>query len=268
MEAEIFNATERGVPQGGVISPLAANIALDGLETLLGRNYGYIRYADDFVVTAKSKMEIEAVLPIIGAFFEERGLELNMQKTKIVHVKDGFDFLGYNVRSYKNKCIVKPARDKVYALLNEIRDWLKHNLHLPPEAVIGYLNPKLRGWANYHKRVNSKSTFAAVDSQIWRMIWCWCLRRHRQDNKPKEWVKRKYFKRVNGRDWTFFGLSKDELSGVRKQVYLLHLSDTPVRMHIKVIGVNSPDDPNLIDYWAKRAMRFKCTHEELVDALD
>jgi RNA-directed DNA polymerase len=268
VEAEIFHATECGVPQGGVISPLAANIALDGLETHLGRKYSYIRYADDFIVTAKSRMEIEAVLPTIVAFFKERGLELNMEKTKIVHVKDGLNFLGYNVRSYKNKCIVKPARERVLSLQKEIRDWLKHNQHARPEAVIGYLNPKLRGWANYHKRVNSKSTFRAVGSQIWRAIWCWCLRRHRRDNKPKDWVKRKYFKRVNGRDWTFFGVFKDELSGVRKEVYLLHLSNTPVKPHTKVAGANSPDDPSLDAYWTRRAQRFKCTREELLDAFD
>jgi RNA-directed DNA polymerase len=195
-------------------------------------------------------------------------LELNMEKTKIVHVKDGLDFLSFNVRSYNGKCIVKPARQKVHSLLKEIREWLRQHLHVPPEAVIGYLNPKLRGWANYHRRVNSKSTFAAVDSQIWRAVWCWCLRRHRHDNKPKNWVQRKYYKRINGRAWTFFGVLKNELSGVRKEAYLLHLSVTPVKRHIKVTGTNSPDDPNLADYWAQRAARFQCTREELEDAFD
>lgn len=268
MEAEIFNATTCGVPQGGVISPLAANVALDGLEAHLGRDFSYIRYADDFVVTAKSREQIEAALPKIKSFFQERGLELNMEKTKIVHVKDGFDFLGYNVRSYKGKCIVKPAKARVHGLLKEVREWLLENKHAPPEAAIGFLNPKLRGWANYHKRVNSKSTFSAVGSQIWLAVWRWCLRRHRKDHKPKDWVKRKYFKRVHGRDWTFFGMFKDGISGVTRQVLLFNLSDVPVARHIKVTGANSPDDPSLAEYWTKRAERFKCTREKLLaDAL-
>jgi RNA-directed DNA polymerase len=264
MEAEIFNATEYGVPQGGVISPLAANIALDGLETHLGRNFGYIRYADDFVVTAKSKEELDAVLPKIKLFFQERGLELNMDKTRIVHVKDGFDFLGFNVRSYKGKCIVKPAKAKVHGLLREVREWLLKHKHASPDVVIGFLNPKLRGWANYHKRVNSKATFCALNTLIWRLIWRWCLRRHRHDHKPKDWVKRKYFKRIDGRDWTFFGLPKNRDSGVRTLATLMFLSDVPVARHVKVIGTNSPDDPRLAEYWAKRAIRFKCTREELL----
>jgi RNA-directed DNA polymerase len=268
MEAEIFNATECGVPQGGVISPLAANIALDGLEAQLGPDFSYIRYADDLVVTAKSKEQLEAVLPKIKSFFQERGLELNMEKTKIVHVKDGFDFLGFNVRSYKGKCIVKPAKAKVRGLLQEVREWLHKTKHAPPEAVIGFLNPKLRGWANYHKRVNSKSTFSAVNHLIWLAVWRWCLRRHRKDHKPKDWVKRKYFKRVNGRDWSFFGTFRDGVSGVTRQVLLFSLSDVPIKPHIKVAGTNSPDDPSLADYWMKRALRFKCTREALLaDAL-
>jgi RNA-directed DNA polymerase len=90
VDAEIFNATTAGVQQGGVISPLIANIALDGLEKVLTGKAGYIRYADDLVVTAKSKEQIEALIPIVEAFLAERGLELNTEKTKVVHVKDGF----------------------------------------------------------------------------------------------------------------------------------------------------------------------------------
>jgi len=265
VEAEIFNASECGVPQGGVISPVIANIALDGMEHLLGKKYSYIRYADDFVVTARSKQEIEAVLPKVVNFFAERGLQLNMEKTKIVHVKDGFNFLGFNVRSYKNKCIVKPQKEKVGSLVKEVRSWLKEHIHSPPVAVIVYLNRKLRGWANYNKRVNSKSAFAWVDDQLWRAIWQWCLKRHRQKRKPKQWVKHKYFKRVTGRDWTFFGVLHDPLSGVRKEIHLLRLSSIPVVRHVKVTGANSPDDPSLAEYWSHRAKRFKCTREELLD---
>jgi RNA-directed DNA polymerase len=264
IEAEIFNATEYGVPQGGVISPLLANIALDGLEKHLGREFSFIRYADDFVVTAKSKEQIEAVLPKIETFFHQRGLELNTEKTRIVHVEDGFDFLGFNVRSYRGKCLVKPAKTKVLALVREVRSWLVHNSHVQPGAVIQFLNPKLRGWANYHKRANSKRTFCAIDSYIWLAIWRWCLRRHRHENKPKDWVKRKYFKRVKGRDWLFFGTFPLVEDKGTRQVLLFRMSDVPVVRHVKVTGSHSPDDPSLVQYWVERAKRFKCTREQLL----
>jgi RNA-directed DNA polymerase len=121
VEAEIFHATTNGVQQGGVISPLIANVALDGLENILAPRAGYIRYADDLVVTARSREEIEALVPTVSEFLAERGLELNAEKTRIVHVKDGFNFLGFNVRSYQDKCIVKPQKD---VRNNEIRPGL------------------------------------------------------------------------------------------------------------------------------------------------
>lgn len=267
VESEIFHATERGVPQGGVISPLAANIALDGLEKRLGRKYSYIRYADDFIVTAKSREDIEAVLPMVTNFFIERGLQLNMEKTRIVHVKDGLNFLGFHVRSYNNKCIVKPQKERVLALLKEIRDWLKNNPHATPAAVIGYLNPILRGWANYNKRVNSKNAFSWIDHEVWRALWRWCRNRHKHKRKSSTWIKPKYFRRVDGRDWTFFARYTDS-NGGHKEVHLLRISSIPVVRHVKISGTNSPDDPRLREYWFQRTRRFRCTREQLLGALD
>ncbi|MGV0029185.1 reverse transcriptase domain-containing protein, partial [Phormidesmis priestleyi] len=134
VEAEIFYPTAQGTPQGGVISPLLANIALDGIEALLSqtqqptqskktrrKQYGFIRYADDFIVTAKTRQEIEAIVPILTQWLGERGLELNPEKTQIVDIQTGFHFLGVTVRQFKGHCLPKPQKDKVLAFLRGIR---------------------------------------------------------------------------------------------------------------------------------------------------
>ena len=253
VEAEIFHATISGVQQGGVISPLISNVALDGLEKILAPRAGYIRYADDLVVTAKSKEEIEALVPTVQEFLAERGLELNTDKTRIVHVKDGFNFLGFNVRSYNKKCIVKPQKEKMHTFLRSIRTWLKNHRSVSTETVIRHLNPILRGWANYYRHANSKRTFSYVDAQIWRAIWNWCLKRHR--NKSKAWVRRRYFIVAN-RTWKFFAKVPSH-SGEHSSIFLLNCSETPVKSHIKVKGTASPDDPELCAYWQKRRLGRK-----------
>jgi RNA-directed DNA polymerase len=254
VEAEMFHATTSGVQQGGSISPLLANVALDGLEQILSRkNAGFIRYADDLVVTAKTRREIEAIVPIVEQFLAERGLKLNAEKTRIVHVKDGFNFLGFHVRSFKDKCIVKPQKEKVHAFLQDIRQWLKKNQNTKTEDVILYLNRQLLGWANYYRHVCSKQTLNYVDSQIWRAVWTWCLKRH--TNKSKAWVYGKYFKSHSNRVWSFFA-SFRKPDGTERTMYLTQVSTIPIKYHTKVAGTASPDDPDLRDYWAKRSKRM------------
>lgn len=254
VDADIFHATADGVQQGGVISPLLANVALDGLERILSGKAGYIRYADDIVLTAKSKEQIEALLPVVEAFLAERGLELNTEKTRIVHVKDGFNFLGFNVRSYNGKCLVRPQKEKVQTFLKEIRAWLKTATSLPPAAVIRHLNPMLRGWSNYYKKVNSKDVLSYVEHQVWHAVWHWCCSRH--PNRSKRWILRRYFKRSNGRAWGFFGIVLDPIDGGKKDIFLFRTSEVPVKPHIKVKGTASPDDPDLQEYWAKRKSKL------------
>jgi RNA-directed DNA polymerase len=261
VEAEIFHATTGGVQQGGVISPLIANIALDGLEKLLAGKAGYIRYADDLVVTAKSKEQIEALVPLVENFLAERGLKLNMNKTRIVHVKNGFNFLGFNVRSYKDKCIVKPEKEKVHTFLKGIRNWLKSHKAVAVENVIRHLNPILTGWANYYKNVNSKQTLAYVETEVWRTIWKWCLRRHQ--NKSKDWVQRKYFKHHQGVAWSFFATVPDLDLG-KIDIFLTNVSKIPIKPHIKVSGSASPDDPTLRQYWANRRARVNLRPSQVV----
>ena len=215
------------------------------------------------VVTMNSKEELEAIVPTVERFFAERGLELNTEKTKIVHVKDGFNFLGFNVISFKNKCIVRPQKEKVHAFLEKIRDWLRTHKMAPVAAVIRHLNPILRGWANYYRYGNSKGTFNYVDAQVWKAIWRWCLRRH--PNKSKFWVYKRYFKRIDGRDRTFFCTLKEPVTGVQYDMKLFRTADMKIVRYVKVPGNASPDNPGQREYWQKRASKRRCSVEELVE---
>jgi len=277
VEADIFHETESGTPQGGVLSPLLANIALDGLEALLatmqkakeytyvsanGRQrtrrvqsnrYGYIRYADDMTITAETKEDIEAVVPIIEEWLRPRGLELNQEKTKITHIEDGINFLGFHIRQFKGSCYTLPQKEKVLDLLDRIRIWLKQNVGAKPEAVIYTLNPILRGWGNYYRHGVSKQTFSYIDHHVWKALWQWARKRHPQ--KGKKWIAKKYFMPPRGRRWTFFTTVENRASP-KSLLRLVQLSDIPIERHIKVRGTASPDDPELIDYWRKRQTRY------------
>lgn len=273
VEAEQFHATESGTPQGGVISPLLANIALDGLEAVLANHqksrkqirifkgkqyprnrqypkYGYIRYCDDFVVTAEQREDLELILPEIEAWLAERGLTLNQEKTQIRQVTQGFDFLGFHVRQYNHQeCIITPQKEKVLNKLREIKAWLRQHKTVKPETVIRYLNPILRGWANYYRYGASKQMFSYFDHRIVMMLWRWAKRRH--PNKGSKWVKRKYFRNLKGDQWRFYAQTEDR-QGERKYLYLNRLSEVEIRRFVKVKGKASPDDPQLTDYWKKR----------------
>jgi RNA-directed DNA polymerase len=281
VEAEVFHSTVQGTPQGGTISPVLLNIALNGLEDLLSSyrgvrethaspkakqqrsyrrttaTYGYCRYADDFLITSRSKEDLEAILPPLQQWLGQRGLQLNPDKTQIVHIQQGCNFLGFTLRQFSGKYLCKPQKDKVKALLQRIRSWLKANLHAKPESVINYLNPILRGWGNYYRHGVSKRVFAYVDSQIWTALWKWCYRRH--PNKGKKWVARKYFKTVQGQTWRFSTTTQDR-RGNKKIITLIKLADIPIDRHIKVKGTNSPDDPALADYWKKRQTQYGKTY--------
>jgi RNA-directed DNA polymerase len=260
--------TDSGVPQGGIISPLLSNIALHGMSEFLSQfvvkiryykpngrvksvdskeRFGFIRYADDFIITATSKEDIDYIKPFIEGWLSNRGLELNQEKTKVVNIKDGFDFLGFNIRQYNGKCLTKPSKEKVNAKLREIRDWLKHNPSVPPQLVLAKLNPILRGWGNYYRFGVSKDVFQYFDYQVWKALYKWALRRHQ--NRRKKWVVRKYFKINNG--WKFFAKGEDR-RGNTKTGEIFQLSSIPIRRYTKVKDTASPDDPRLRKYWADR----------------
>src|SRR5882724_9534657 len=191
--------TREGTPQGGIISPLLANLTLDGMEMAIRSQIkirrdqvNFIRYADDFVVTARTKETLEQIVKPAGvAFLAERGLELSEQKTTLTHIEAGFNFLGQNVRKYKNKLVIKPAKDGLKALVQKSRETIKGMLGQKAETLIAKLNPIIRGWANYHRNVCSAKAFWTVDRIIHYQLLRWARRSH--PNKSYGWLKAKYF---------------------------------------------------------------------------
>ena len=267
MEQNVFHETKEGTPQGGIISPALANCALDGLERVLKGNYpkgtrlkslggktpsvNFIRYADDFIVTSKSKDLLEGeIKPLIEQFLSERGLELSPTKTVITHVEKGFDFLGQNVRRYPfGKLLIKPSKKNVRAFLDDIRKTIKAARSWSAAELINKLNPKIRGWANYHRHVVSKRTFHRVDYDIFSSLWRWARRRH--PNKNRRWIMKNYFQQHGTRNGIFTGEMVDD-QGKPFTIRLLLASDTPIRRHVKVKSDANPYDPAYEMYFEKR----------------
>ena len=180
--------TEAGTPQGGVASPTLANIVLDGLEDRLSRRFPrgksrpkvhLIRYADDFVITGKTQEMLEQAKAEVATFLAERGLSLSPEKTKITHVSEGFDFLGFNVRTYNGKLLITPSKDALTGVTRKIGGVVRENKAATQQILIGQLNPVIRGWAYYFRHVVSKRTFAKLDDFIWKALWRWAVRRAR-----------------------------------------------------------------------------------------
>jgi RNA-directed DNA polymerase len=258
IEKSLFHPTEEGTPQGGIISPTLANMTLDGMELILKKELGkkpspkvnFVRYADDFIVTAKSKELLEyEVLPVLVTFLEERGLELSKEKTKITHVEEGFDFLGQTIRKFNGKLLIQPSKRNLHTFLTKIREIAKDNRQATAGNLIMMLNPVIRGWANYHRHVVSKKTYGTVDYAIFKILWQWAKRRHR--NKGKRWIKDKYFHHLGSRKWVFSGKIPGT-DGKPQSVHLIYASDTPIRRHIKVIGNANPYDVQWKTYFSQR----------------
>jgi len=256
---ELF-PTEAGTPQGGIISPVLANMTLDGLEAKLAEKFPkakqrglkmhMVRYADDFIITGHSKAWLEnEVKPAVVEFLAERGLVLSPEKTRITHIKDGFDFLGWNIRTYDGKLLMKPSKANVIAHLDKIRQVIKANKTAKQANLIRLLNPILRGWANYHRHVVAKKTFARNDAIIWSRLWQWATRRH--PNKGAQWVKAKYFQTRGARHWVFAAKEKRE-DGTQSEVILLNEGDTPIQRHVKIKSAANPHDPQWEQYFETR----------------
>jgi RNA-directed DNA polymerase len=251
-----LNSTEQGTPQGGVISPLLANIGLHGLETFIkatNKKLGVVRYADDFIVTARDKQSLETARTLIQAWMSERGLELSAEKTLITSMEDGFDFLGFNSRHYDGKLLIKPSKKKVLAFCKRLGEEIKNLSSVEQEVLIKKLNPILRGFANYYKGVVSKETFSYISYRLWQYLWRWAKRRH--PNKNTKWVRKRYFKTIKGVKWTFASTTSDR-RGRDKELVLYPIASTTIERHIKVKGDASPDDPSLKEYWNKRHQKL------------
>ncbi|WP_347001615.1 MULTISPECIES: group II intron reverse transcriptase/maturase [Bacteroidales] len=263
--------TEEGTPQGGIISPTLANMALDGLEKLLKDNFkinfskknyytpmiNLVRYADDFIITGVSKELLEnQVKPLIIEFLQARGLTLSEEKTKITHIEEGFDFLGFNLRKYKGKFIMKPSKKSRKRFLDKVREIVDKNKSTKQQSLIRLLNPVIKGWANYYRGCSASETFKKADTQIFNKLWRWSRRRH--PKKGKQWVANKYYHTVRGRSWTFAVPLINKDSG--KYHTLIRLSDTKIKRHIKIRSEANPYDADWKDFFEKHKTRRMLAH--------
>ena len=244
-----------GTPQGGIISPVLANLALDGLQRELASLFSrvrqareaklnLVRYADDFIITGNSKELLENVVkPKVAQFLATRGLVLSEAKTKITHVTEGFDFLGWNVRYFKTALLTQPSKKNTKTFLDKIRTTL-HVMNSTSQAtVIDKLIPVIRGWANYHRSQMISRPFSRCDHHIWQALWRWACRRH--PDKGGRWIKQRYFVNYKGRDWRF--ATKDRI--------LPTLSEFRKRTHTKVKADANPYDPSYDAYFTGRLSR-------------
>ncbi|NEO00079.1 MAG: group II intron reverse transcriptase/maturase [Moorea sp. SIO3I7] len=273
MEGDVFYNTEAGTPQGGVISPLLANIALHGMEEVLGIRYKwntdkrrksggtwnnitnrtFVRFADDFVVLTETEEDAANAKVILQEWLAKKGLSLSEEKTNTRHLTEGFDFLGWNFRKYRTTArkselvtLIKPSSKNINKFKKSLKETFKKLKGATQLQVIKELNPKIQGWGNYHDGVVAKKTFTKVDSYIHWKLNRWGKRRH--PKKSLNWVNNKYFgKLCPGRNdkWVFGDKSL-------KDVYVQKLAWIPIKRHTLVQYKNSPDDPNLIEYWEKR----------------
>lgn len=265
-------ATEAGTPQGGIISPTLANLTLDGLERVLKERFRLsngtgshatrkqsnpkvhlIRYADDVVITGCSQELLEnEVRPLVERFLNERGLRLSPEKTKITHIREGFDFLGQNLRKHRERLLVTPAKKNVHAFLERVRTILDRNKMSAQEPLIRHLSLVIRGWANYHRHVAAKRTFSKVDCRIFESLWYWAKYRH--PNKNRSWIAKRYWQQIGSSFWEFAVDTRDSRDSRPFKLRLARACAVPIRRHIKIKSDANPFDPSWRSYFEKRAI--------------
>ena len=269
--------TKSGTPQGNIISPLLANIILHGMEKALGIKYNnrseiignrvLVKYADDFVIFCETKEDAQQAQSAIDKWLNLRGLELSKEKTRIVHLKEGFDFLGFNIRQYRVtntktewKLLIKPSKESILNIRKKLRqEWLNlkgHNVN----AVIGKLNPIIRGEANYFRIGVASEAFNALDDWMFKRECKYVNRTHPKKNK--KWRKDRYWGKLNleKNDKWVFG---DKSTGN----HILKFSWFKIKRHKLVIGRSSPDDPSLKEYWEKRENNKASNHSKSIQKI-
>ena len=272
VDDKVFYSGDRGTPQGGILSPLLANIALNGMEDILNisyqkiqyksrvtyitkGDYRMIRYADDFVILAKSKEDIEKVYDILNPYLKERGLELAEDKTRITHISEGFDFLGFNFRRYMTKDgfkhLSKPSKSSIRQFKVKIAKIFKFSHGQNVDELIKSLNPLIIGTANYWKPSSAKKIFSKMDHYIWQKVIRFLKRLH--PRKSMKWIKKTYFPPYNdgkhADNWVLIGPSESN--------QLTKMSWIPIKRHIMIQYNHSPYDKTLNKYFNYR--KFSCT---------
>lgn len=256
-------STEQGTPHGGIISPLLANIAFHGMESVLklkydklGRieqacPYAIVRYADDFVVFGKTRESCEKAKTLLEPWLSQRGLELSEDKTHIRHLREGFDFLGFNIRHYATRgkkrgyvLLTKPSKASIKKHKQEMRKNWKESIGKSTEHAIRHLNSKIIGWCNYFRIGASKHVFKTIDAWMWIRISRYLHRKHPE--KSWLWRRKHYFGMVQDRKDRWVFMDKTARKFLWKHAW------TEIRRHTLIKGKASPDNPELKEYWKKR----------------
>ncbi len=283
MNGKSLFPTSEGTPQGGVLSPLLANIALHGMENRIEQAFPkkqpvregkritipsptLIRYADDFVILHEDITVVQRCQQIISDWLSDIGLELKPSKTRITHTLHryednvGFNFLGFSVRQFPKgkhtsgklmgeslgfKTLITPSKEKVKEHLDQIGEVIDRHKAAPQEALIRKLNPVIRGWCNYYSAVVSKAIFSKLNHLVYQQLRAWVNRRH--PNKSWKWKVDKYWQTIGKDNWVF--------APRQKTMQLLSHSETPIVRHVKVQGNRSPYDGDTV-YWSTRLGKY------------
>lgn len=260
LHESVLVPSEEGTPRGGFISPTIANMTLDGLEKMLSTETRLVRYADDFIVIGNSKESLtNETLPVIEKFLAERNLSLSdrgKEKTRVVSIEEGFDFLGYTFREYpdptrlkgykKGIFLIKPSKTNVSLFKKKIKHMVKKNQDLPSYVLITKLNRALRGWAEHYRTVTSKKVFSLIGAYLWKTIWTGLCKRYK--NVPKRILKDRFFKSVDGNRWVFYG--KDTKGN---EITLFQMGWVSIKRHTLCLSIN-PFLPENADYFVKRVL--------------
>ncbi len=264
LKGELF-PTEDGTPQGGIISPVLANMTLDGLQGILAERYkrrnvkgklyspmvNLVRYADDFIITSQNRDVLEReIIPLVTEFLAERGLTLSEEKTVITNINDGFDFLGFNIRKYGKEILTKPSKKAQKRFLDGIREIIKGNKMCKQESLIRMLNLKIKGWGNYYRHGATRDAFHRVDHQIYEALVRWANRRH--SKKGKRWVMDKYWHTIRGKNWQFASIFKRK-DGKSDCLSLVELTSAfPFMRYTQIKGDMNPFDSECRLYFYRR----------------
>lgn len=251
--------TTMGLPQGGVISPTLANIALDGLERLLHDHFAYranrtrsdrvhlVRFADDFIVTGTNKaMLVEEVKPLLAQFLAQRGMKFSESKTHLTHVKEGFEFLGFHVKQpLFGRAQAAPTRKRFEAVMQQVEAALRDE-RATATQIIARLTPVIRGWATYYDHVENRALFAELDDAVFQALEAWAKQRH------PGWFNRKaiaqYFTPIKKQSPCF----TDE-RGQR----IFRAQEMPLRKHAAIDPACNAYDPQWERYLAKRRRQHR-----------
>ncbi len=256
IENGISYPTRKGTPQGGIISPTISNMTLDGLEQIVKRavppsrsRVNFVRYADDFIITGKSRSLLENnVKPAVEAFLSERGLELSQEKTIITYITKGFTFLGQTFRKHGRKLHIMPAKEGVLALIRKIGTLTRKYVSVPMPIFIKKMNEILRGWGNYHRHVVASSTFSYVDTYVFDQLWRMLRRRH--PSKGKKWLHKKYWTASNRKH--IFAVKAKNAKGLEKIYQIQKLYAIGIRRHIKIKAGANPYSKEYGFYFRQR----------------